>query len=475
METDLAPRTQTKGFLLFVFFLAAFPLVTGWNAFFSNQAAFFILGAFASIFSFLLVVYWKKQPFELSSTRKIFLVSACAIFLYALALLGVTYGWRWEPVFLVLPWIGVFAVLFRPELQEKLFSSTTRRSLGIFALIFWIHSVITVHQHTTFLGSDYRRTGLAALGCCLAIFFACVSFVRTRRQVEILLFVLVISGAISSAVAILQYFSPWDFSRKWFFESTQYRNSYGTMGHHNWFGAFLCLVIPVASVEFLRAQELWKRCFFGVASAVLFGGLLVSLSRGAWVACAFFFLILVVAQKKLWKRWAVLFAIQFAVTGILLPTGDWAILKRAQTAEDEAKFAATASPMAGTGRFGFWQHGLKYLPQYWLVGSGPDTFGQLTAPDEPVFPTDKAHSIYVEYAVTTGILGLVSYLVFLFSCHKRRENEQPSLVAWGLFAALLTYCVQGFFIHDTIHVWPVLWLLSGLAVVVHRKESADVG
>lgn len=101
-----------------------------------------------------------------------------------------------------------------------------------------------------------------------------------------------------------------------------------------------------------------------------------------------------------------------------------------------------------------------------MLGSGLDTLPDI-APAGVTPPVDKAHSIYLEYAVTIGIPGLALYLAFLWMTFGKASKDP---LTWTFHAMLITYLAQGIFIHDTIHTWPLVWTLAGLAAV--HKQGA---
>lgn len=50
------------------------------------------------------------------------------------------------------------------------------------------------------------------------------------------------------------------------------------------------------------------------------------------------------------------------------------------------------------------------------------------------------------------------------------------VLVFVLRGILLAYLIQGFFIHDTIQTWPLLWLLAGLALgPLARRGNESTG
>lgn len=279
---------------------------------------------------------------------------------------------------------------------------------------------------------------------------------RDHHQGVVVLKLLLFSGFITSALALAQFFLPRELTGAVFPPLLIDPRPFGTAGHPNWFGTYLVLLLPFA-IHFLLKEWRWR---WAVLVGLLHASLLVCQTRGAWLAEA----VLIVFTVGIWrqdlKKLAGLFGILTLVTALLLPAHNWKILTRASSLAMEAELAASGSERAGSKRFGVWKYGLEHLPRYSLLGAGLDSFGAL-AEDGVEAPNSKAHSIYLEYALTTGIIGLLCYLGFLWRCF---WTHAPPDFMWTFRTMLIAYLFQGIFIHDTVQTWPILWLLAGLCL-----------
>ncbi|HET7626330.1 MAG TPA: O-antigen ligase family protein, partial [Verrucomicrobiae bacterium] len=193
-------------------------------------------------------------------------------------------------------------------------------------------------------------------------------------------------------------------------------------------------------------------------------------TRGAWVATAVFIVFLFIARPEHRRNTMRLLVLMFFVTAFLAPWKHWQILKRADTLSTEAGKAIEGSSSTGSDRFKYWKYSLRELPRHAILGSGLDTLGEI-APAGTAAPVTKAHSIYLEYAVTIGIPGLLLYLAFLRGCVRRLSR---SFLHWTFRAIFITYFVQGIFIHDTIQTWPLIWFIAGICAVasLENKENS---
>ena len=125
----------------------------------------------------------------------------------------------------------------------------------------------------------------------------------------------------------------------------------------------------------------------------------------------------------------------------------------------------------------FKTNGIKNM----LVGSGPDTFGQIMKKyyredminrHGSVF--DSAHNEFLTYLVTIGALGLISYITVLVSTIikgiRRFEYSVGALIAT---LVIISYCAQSIFSLFTPIVTPFLFLFISLCEGIIRRYPLE--
>lgn len=123
----------------------------------------------------------------------------------------------------------------------------------------------------------------------------------------------------------------------------------------------------------------------------------------------------------------------------------------------------------GTYRIFLWKRTLSIIPEYFLFGSGCDTFairfmakytadiaalGELTI-------NDTAANVYLTMFVNLGFFGLLTYLLFIFSQIKNGIKNMNSYSAI-LLITIICYLVQDFFNLSVVIVSPLFWVLMAL-------------
>lgn len=136
----------------------------------------------------------------------------------------------------------------------------------------------------------------------------------------------------------------------------------------------------------------------------------------------------------------------------------------------------------GTNRGAIWRMGMEnYMNFPWyqkLFGYGPETFGVLLIENNTQemwnlggVLYDNAHNEYLQYLITMGAVGLVSYLAFIVSSAVqmiRKSAENPYVMA--IVFALLCYYAQALVNINLPIVAPFMWTLLPMGLAAGREE-----
>ncbi len=123
----------------------------------------------------------------------------------------------------------------------------------------------------------------------------------------------------------------------------------------------------------------------------------------------------------------------------------------------------------GTYRIFLWKRTITLIPEFPIIGSGPDTFAirfmakytSDLAAVGPVTLNDTAANVYLTMLINIGIVGLINYLSFVFFQIKygiKKMNSYSSV----LLIAIICYLLQDFFNLWLVIVTPIFWLLLAL-------------
>lgn len=143
----------------------------------------------------------------------------------------------------------------------------------------------------------------------------------------------------------------------------------------------------------------------------------------------------------------------------------------------------------GSARGYIWSRSVPLLKNALLMGYGPDTFviefpqndyiGKIRAYGTSLMIVDKPHNMYLQIAMNTGVLSLLSVLT-LFGFYilqslklymKSMNNSFASISGAGIFLSICGYLAAGLFNDSLVAVAPVFWILLGLGFVCNGLIS----
>lgn len=123
----------------------------------------------------------------------------------------------------------------------------------------------------------------------------------------------------------------------------------------------------------------------------------------------------------------------------------------------------------GTYRIFLWKRTMRLIKDYPLLGTGPDTFAirfmaKYTidiAKIGPLTLNDTAANVYLTMLINIGILGLFSYVAFIF--YRVKESiKSKSIYSKVLLIAIICFLIQDFFNLWVVIVTPIYFMLLAL-------------
>ncbi|HOQ76817.1 MAG TPA: O-antigen ligase family protein, partial [Thermoclostridium sp.] len=179
--------------------------------------------------------------------------------------------------------------------------------------------------------------------------------------------------------------------------------------------------------------------------------------------------------------------------GMWSTSNRWMIYRNGRQIES---FGFEGMETLGSNRGYIWSRTIPLLKDTIFIGKGPDTFalyfpqydflGKLKFYMTGSLFVDKAHNMYLQTALTTGVLSLAAILVLfvMYAVLSLKvlwdEDFTEFLPAAGLacFAAFCGYAIAGLFNDSTITVAPVFWVLlgmgTGINVMLGKKRTGEV-
>lgn len=312
----------------------------------------------------------------------------------------------------------------------------------------------------------------------LLLFAYLASTLRTMSDVQMIVVALLVGLLLESVLIALAYTTGQSFNFAGFsthnstFDAEGFRPA-GTLGSPNTAGAYLSLMVPVAFAALCSPFGRMTRLLAGAAMAAGLYALVVTQSRGAWIA--FLVAVTVCFAGMLVLGWlparivAVLALIAIGVTVVAAP-----VVTNRLTRDDRGAAESRVPLMRLAGDM------IRDNP---VLGVGANNFSVRIADYAgPEFSGDFLYAVHNKYLLVwaeSGIAALLAYLWFIGSALLRglrvvlARDRRVSPLALGLTAALL-----GHVVHMTVDVFrgrpgiQSLVLCAGLLVAIARVATA---
>jgi O-antigen ligase len=266
----------------------------------------------------------------------------------------------------------------------------------------------------------------------------------------------------------------------------------GTIGNSNFSGAYLAIAAPAVIYGFVAVRNRLARVALAATGLLVLVALWETRSRGAMLATAAAIGVGVLLSVRRRQMRALLI-----VVALVLTAGAGALVIRgSSTAKPSAKDSNLLRSDTLASRTDYWRVAWHLWLEHPVLGTGPDTFFSQYPPNRRASDganfgltlPDKPHDIYLEWAVSSGLLGVGTYLVLVvmvlaYGARRtaRLEGKERALLT-ALLAMFSAYLVQAVFSIDQPPLAVTAWLLIAAIVVMadpglvraRRRQAAAV-
>jgi O-antigen ligase len=286
--------------------------------------------------------------------------------------------------------------------------------------------------------------------------------------------------------------------------------AFGTFGQPNPFGGFMGLVAPLAlAMTLSHIQRLWRRrhlahvwaheivplLFYGLSAVAISAALIMSWSRGAWLGFGVSLAVMLFALPRRLIISLALALLLLAGTGVLAASGRLpaTISTRLATigedifdVRDVRGVDITPANYATTERLAHWQAATNMAASHPWLGVGLGNY-EVAYPAFRLinwkFPLGHAHNYYLNVLAEAGIIGLVTYLLFVCAllalAWRGRRHPDPSarlacIGILGTWAYLTVHSLtDNLYVNNVfIHLSVTLGILGLLNGCIPRRADA---
>ena len=324
----------------------------------------------------------------------------------------------------------------------------------------------------------------------VVVYLFCLAALREPGRQRAMLAVLFIAGGLEAAYGVFQYATGLGPAA---FTIGEALRAYGHFEQPNPFAGYLATILPLALALAVRRREP-RLALLAAAAVVATGvGILLSLSRGAWVGVLAAVGTMLVTWGPASRRWlapgagALILLVLLTATNVV--PGGWSD-RLVAIAENFGVFdvrtvEVTGENFAVVERMAHWQAAWYMLLDHPLLGVGvgnyPAAYDEYALPGWPE-ALGHAHNYYLNMAAEAGLPGLAALLFLLVAVFRtlarglrlQRPGSFGRALLVGLLGSFIVLCVHNLFDNLLVHGMPVqVGLLMGLAAV--NSEPATTG
>jgi tetratricopeptide (TPR) repeat protein len=350
--------------------------------------------------------------------------------------------------------------------QRGVWLALRRHSLGIpvstLAVVVLLSTHFALDSSLSLFGSYLRGQGLLTFLSYILLFLIVTTRVYSSEQARRLVAGLVITAVPMTLLGLLQG-AGWDLFG---LVSDARSPIYATLGRANFVGVYLTQLLPLTLALVLLAPRRVHRRWLLLLAAGQSVVIAWTLARGAWLAAGvglslfgllwFWPRLSRRSRRRVAAAGALIVALALAFSGYILLSAEAGSIAARRTIWVAVWGLIRERPLLGYGLDALELVFQRVYPPQLVYYQGREAF------------VDRAHHLLLDWAVTTGVLGMLSFLLlitrfFALGLHRmtRASHEQRILLVAGLasMAANLVGNLSGF---DVTATATVSWLLMAL-------------
>jgi putative inorganic carbon (HCO3(-)) transporter len=311
----------------------------------------------------------------------------------------------------------------------------------------------------------------------IVLYFIVLNMVRDKETLKKVLFVMMLVTVIIALMAIRDYMEN-------IRGSLEESRVGGVFEQPNMLGGFFVYMMFFFLAFFLSYWKKFKYWLMLVPFALCFRGIMVTFSRGAYVAAAFGGLVTTFFKNKLLFIFSIVLLIVILVIPGVLPEG--IRLRLASTFGGEKVISTNiediTDPSAGK-RIIIWKGAMEMIKDQPIFGFGYGTFPYVIGAYAPSVESMDAHNTYLILAAEMGIPALALFLIIVLMLightwwlYRKIKDTYIKAFALGVLGGLFGLLAANMFGSrmNTEEVSAYFWIYAGLTIAVMRMKKLKI-
>ncbi len=354
-------------------------------------------------------------------------------------------GSMWDEVLIIIIVIAIYIYqCVREEPQHRRDMIPQALKWAFFVLIIFTVGSIVVNAVPLAVSFDAVRVMFQPMLFILLTMY----MLDNEELLDNFVHVLIGSTVIIALLGIVQYVFQVDTTRFMQKDGSEYR-IISIFSNPNALGAYFNMVLAFLIALFLFSKGWRHKLFYFSLITPIVIGLVLTFSRGAWIAFAvmLIFLIAIYARKWLLALIPIIIALPF-----IMPDS---VINRFMNLFDPEYYRLSSE----YGRISFWRDAIEKTLHKPIFGQGLGTYGDSVPLRHNIPFSTWVDNHYLKLGAEIGIFGLVAaiailVILLLFARHVYRAADTDKYRAYilGATGAIITMIVQ----NGTASIWEVL-------------------
>jgi putative inorganic carbon (HCO3(-)) transporter len=330
----------------------------------------------------------------------------------------------------------------------------------------------------------YRCQGPASLAFYILFFLLAILNIRKIEQVKRIITAAFLSSLIVSAYGLAQIFG-FDFI-DWEEPPIATKRIFSTLGQPNFLASYLLLVMPLGAYLFFSAKKFLIKLIIFVGVLINLSAFYFTSSRGGLIGLCgaviagllFYFLFFKDRSGKIYAR-GLLNSKKIITLIILILAALILIISKDNFFSFRLKSITDFSSGSSAVRVNIFKASIQAIKERPIFGYGPESQQNVLAKyykkdwglhERVNAVPDRAHNLFLDILLTSGIAGLLLYLVFLFFLFKLAVSNIRSSKSWllsffilsGLIGYLISLLSSFSVVSTDIYFWLYFSLLFAI-------------
>jgi len=383
---------------------------------------------------------------------------------------------------------ALYLILLAADIRFRPVWNKVSKAVTIYLGIVFVTAITGLNFYRSFWGNTERGEGVITFIHVVALFIILLSVFRTWKEWERYFTASVLVSLASALYATAQKLG-WDIS---FVLAGDVSRISATIGNAAFYAGYLLTNMYLALLLYFRSNKTWHKAFF--VAVIVYEAIILNATRtrGALVGLILSVVVVLVlaaitsSNKKVRSGTLIGLAVLVGLGIAVYALRDTTLILKSGGLHNITHISR--DDITTESRLLTWQASLKGWQDRFFLGYGYENFN---IPFNKYFPAeiyrdagsqiwfDRAHNVFFENAVTTGIFGILAYLgiylmaivsLFRFYRANPEENRTTSLVLLGF---LVSYFVQNLFVFDTLGTYISFYSVLAFIVFLQTQETQE--